>query len=75
MIYLLNGKSILIASPEQVTERITDADIVLINKAPLLAPQIEQAKRLKLISIFATGTNIIDLKAAREARHRSQQRR
>ncbi|MDB2401433.1 glycerate dehydrogenase, partial [Porticoccaceae bacterium] len=52
--------------PEQVTERITDADIVLINKAPLLAPQIEQAKRLKLISIFATGTNIIDLKAARK---------
>ncbi|MDC0524457.1 glycerate dehydrogenase, partial [Porticoccaceae bacterium] len=39
-------------SPEQVSERITDADIVLINKAPLLAPQIEQAKRLKFISIF-----------------------
>ncbi|MDG1322512.1 MAG: glycerate dehydrogenase, partial [Porticoccaceae bacterium] len=53
-------------SPEQVSERITDADIVLINKAPLLAPQIEQAKRLKLISIFATGTNIIDLKATRK---------
>lgn len=53
-------------SPEQVSERISDADIVLINKAPLLAPQIEQAKRLKLISIFATGTNIIDLKAARK---------
>jgi len=24
--------------PEQVSERISDADIVLINKAPLLAP-------------------------------------
>jgi len=50
----------------QVAERITTADIVLINKAPILAPQIKSASQLKLISIFATGTNIIDLEAARE---------
>ena len=50
----------------QVAERITTADIVLINKAPILAPQIKSASQLKLISIFATGTNIIDLDAARE---------
>tara|TARA_B110001469_G_scaffold5590_1_gene5841 strand:- start:2997 stop:3959 length:963 start_codon:yes stop_codon:yes gene_type:complete len=49
----------------QVAERIASADIVLINKAPILAPQIESASELKLISIFATGTNIIDLNAAR----------
>jgi len=49
----------------QVAERIASADIVLINKAPILAPQIEIASELKLISIFATGTNIIDLNAAR----------
>jgi len=52
--------------PSQVAERITTADIVLINKAPILAPQIKSASQLKLISIFATGTNIIDLDAARE---------
>ena len=52
--------------PSQVAERITTADIVLINKAPILAPQIKSASQLKLISIFATGTNIIDLEAARE---------
>jgi len=52
--------------PSQVAERITTADIVLINKAPILAPQIKSASQLKLISIFATGTNIIDLEGARE---------
>jgi glycerate dehydrogenase len=52
--------------PSQVAERITTADIALINKAPILAPQIKSASQLKLISIFATGTNIIDLDAARE---------
>jgi glycerate dehydrogenase len=52
--------------PSQVAERIANADIVLINKAPVLAPQIDSASQLKLISIFATGTNIIDLDAARQ---------
>ncbi|MDG0969269.1 MAG: D-2-hydroxyacid dehydrogenase [Porticoccaceae bacterium] len=51
--------------PSEVTERIADADIVLINKTPILAPQIKAAKRLKFISIFATGTNIIDLETAK----------
>ena len=51
--------------PSQVAGRIASAEIVLINKAPILAPQIEIASELKLISIFATGTNIIDLDAAR----------
>jgi glycerate dehydrogenase len=51
--------------PSQVAERIASAEIVLTNKAPILAPQIESASKLKLISIFATGTNIIDLDAAR----------
>lgn len=51
--------------PSQVAERIASAEIALINKAPILAPQIEIASELKLISIFATGTNIIDLDAAR----------
>lgn len=51
--------------PSEVTQRIADADIVLINKAPILAPQIKAATRLKFISIFATGTNIIDLDATR----------
>lgn len=51
--------------PEQVAERIADADIVITNKVALRAPQLEQASRLKLIAIAATGSDIIDLAAAR----------
>lgn len=51
--------------PEQVAERIADADIVITNKVALRAPQLEQAVRLKLIAIAATGSDIIDLAAAR----------
>ena len=50
--------------PSEVSKLIADAEIVLINKSPILAAQIEQARCLKFISIFATGTDIIDLKAA-----------
>jgi len=53
-------------SPSEVSERIADNEIVLINKAPILAQQIESATHLKFISIFATGTNIIDLEAAKK---------
>ena len=51
--------------PEHVAERIADADIVITNKVALRAPQLEQAARLKLIAIAATGSDIIDLAAAR----------
>lgn len=51
--------------PEHVAERIADADIVITNKVALRAPQLEQAVRLKLIAIAATGSDIIDLDAAR----------
>ena len=53
-------------APEQVGERIADADIVLTNKAPITALNLSQAPALKLISVLATGTNVIDLKAAAE---------
>lgn len=51
--------------PEHVAERIADADIIITNKVALRAPQLEQAARLKLIAIAATGSDIIDLAAAR----------
>ncbi len=51
--------------PEQVAERIAHADIVITNKVALREPQLEQAARLKLIAIAATGSDIIDLAAAR----------
>lgn len=51
--------------PEEVAERIEGAQIVLVNKTPLDAVAIENAPELRLISILATGYNIVDLTAAK----------
>jgi len=50
----------------QVLTRIRDADIVLTNKAVLDRDMMRQCPNLKLVIIMATGTNNIDLDAARE---------
>ena len=44
--------------PSDVSKLIADADIVLINKSPIRESELQKAKRLKFISIFATGTDI-----------------
>jgi glycerate dehydrogenase len=49
-----------------VAAAITDAEIVLVNKLRLTREIIERAPSLKLIALAATGTNNIDLDAARE---------
>lgn len=48
-----------------VTERCSDADIVLTNKTPFPATVIQELPQLKLIGVTATGYNVIDVKAAR----------
>ncbi len=53
-------------APDQVAERIADADIVITNKAPIRRESLENAARLKMIGVAATGTDIIDLAACRE---------
>lgn len=50
-------------APGQVAERIADADIVITNKAPIRADQLEAAPGLKMISIAATGYDVIDVAA------------
>ncbi len=52
--------------PEQIPERIKDADIVILNKTVLGKAELEGAKNLKLIALFATGYNNIDTVYARE---------
>ncbi|MBJ9676302.1 D-2-hydroxyacid dehydrogenase [Burkholderia gladioli] len=54
--------------PEQVAERIRDADIVLVNKVRLQRDALAQAKRLKLVAVAATGTDNIDLQACADMR-------
>lgn len=51
---------------EQIVARAADAEIVLTNKAPLSRETIGALPRLKYIGVLATGTNVVDLVAARE---------
>lgn len=54
-----------LTTPEQVAERIADADIVVVNKVVLGAKELAAAPKLKLIALVATGYNNIDTAAAR----------
>ncbi|MCC5839574.1 MAG: D-2-hydroxyacid dehydrogenase [Opitutales bacterium] len=52
------------AVEETIVERCRDAEIVLTNKVPLSAGILAQLPNLRLISVLATGYNVIDLEAA-----------
>ncbi len=47
-----------------VVERCKDADIVLTNKVPLRAVEMDGLPRLRYIGVLATGYNIVDTAAA-----------
>ncbi|MFO1047549.1 MAG: D-2-hydroxyacid dehydrogenase [Geminicoccaceae bacterium] len=49
---------------EEVAGRIAEADIVITNKAPVREAALAGAGRLKLIAVAATGTDVVDVKAA-----------
>ena len=49
-----------------VKEKVTDADIIIANKAPLNADTLSGAKNVKLICEFATGYDNIDLNYCKE---------
>lgn len=53
-------------SATDTAERIKDADIVILNKTVIGKNEIDAAKNLKLIALFATGYNNVDTKYARE---------
>jgi glycerate dehydrogenase len=48
---------------EQVAGRIAEADIVITNKAPVREAAMEGARRLRLVAVAATGTDVVDVKA------------
>jgi glycerate dehydrogenase len=52
--------------PEQVVERLADADIAITNKVPITAAALGELPRLRFVAVAATGTNIVDLEACRE---------
>src|SRR5690242_3821742 len=51
--------------PDEVAARIAAADVVLTNKVVLNAKLLAQAPNLRLVAIMATGTNNVDIAAAR----------
>ena len=52
--------------PEDVFERIQDAEIVLTNKAVMGRELLSQLNALKFVSVMATGYNVVDIEAAAE---------
>ena len=53
-------------SPQELEERIANADVIVTNKVVITAQNMESATNLKAICIAATGMNNVDLEAARE---------
>ena len=53
-------------APDEVAERIRDAEIVIINKAPLRREAIAGARNLRFVAVAATGTDVVDVKACAE---------
>ena len=53
-------------SAEQTIERAKEADIIITSKVILSREVLQQLPKLKLIAITATGTNNVDLDAAKE---------
>ena len=53
-------------SVDTTQERIEDAEVIVTNKVVITRQHMETAKKLKLICVAATGTNNVDLQAAKE---------
>ena len=53
-------------SSNEVPERIFDADIVILNKVKITEEILKEAKNLKLVCIFATGFDNVDVVAAKK---------
>ncbi|KAL7627913.1 hypothetical protein AAE478_002108 [Parahypoxylon ruwenzoriense] len=54
-------------APEQVAERIRDADVIILTVLPIPADVLraEMSPRLKMVAVVASGTDSVDLEACR----------
>lgn len=48
------------SAPEEVPERVKDADVIILNKVQVNEQTIGTAEKLKLVCVTATGTNNLD---------------
>ena len=53
-------------APDQVVERIADAQIVFLNKTVISGEDLRKCPNVRFISVIATGYNTVDVAAARE---------
>ncbi len=53
--------------PKEVVPRAKEAEIALTNKTVLSSDVIKQLPKLKYIGVLATGYNVVDVEAARDA--------
>lgn len=49
-----------LSTAAETPERVKDAEVIIVNKVPMNATTLSEAKNLKVICVTATGTNIID---------------
>ncbi|MDO5581112.1 MAG: D-2-hydroxyacid dehydrogenase [Planctomycetia bacterium] len=54
------------SNPDQITDRAKGAQIVLTNKTVITEDHFRDLPELRYISLLSTGTNVIDLAAARK---------
>ena len=52
-------------SPDELLDRVKDADVIVTNKVVITDETMATCKNLKLIAIAATGMNNVDLQAAK----------
>ena len=52
--------------PEDIIERIGDAEVVYTNKTPITKETLDACPSIKFIGVLATGYNVIDIAAAKE---------
>ncbi|MDQ3667944.1 MAG: hypothetical protein M3410_15505 [Acidobacteriota bacterium] len=52
--------------PDQIVERVADADMLITNKVAIEGELMRQLPRLAYIGVAATGYNIVDTKVAKE---------
>lgn len=53
-------------SPDEIEERVKDVDVIITNKVKLTEDVMNKAPALKLICVFATGYDNIDISAAKK---------
>lgn len=55
-----------LTAPEEIAERIKEVDVVITNKVVLNETNLKEASSLKMIALFATGYNNIDIDYAKK---------